>query len=209
MERSAANERLPALSDGVFAIAMTLLVLDISVPNGLDGADFRAALRETGPHLAAYALSFAVIARFWRSHRELLTRAPGHDEAVTRLTLLGLALIAPLPFPTALLAEYSDQPLAVACYAANVAAANGAHLAVLGISHRRAGPPSDDVEARRRREPRRVLTALTSVFALSIPVALVLPGPAPLLWVAVFPLQWLLTRSPRQRAVVEGPGRGR
>ncbi|KAB8170962.1 DUF1211 domain-containing protein [Streptomyces sp. 3MP-14] len=212
VQRSAATERLSALSDGVFAIAMTLLVLDISVPDGLDDAGFRAALRDTGPHLAAYALSFAVIAQFWRSHRALLAQAPGDDETVTRFTLLGLALVALLPFPTGLVAEYGDQPLAAASYAANVAAANAAHLGVLGTSHRRAGPPPDDGRAAERRRSLRVLTALTSVFAVSIPVALVSPGLAPVLWVSVFPLQWLLTRDPANGAegrVSRWPGRRR
>ncbi|WP_238431446.1 TMEM175 family protein [Streptomyces cavernae] len=130
-------QRLAALSDGVFAIAMTLLVLDVSVPAGLDDAAFREALGDTLPNLAAYALSFAVIAQFWREHRHILDATPTVDGAVTGLALLGLALVALLPFPTALLAEYTDQSLAVAVYSATVAATNAAHVALMAAIQRR------------------------------------------------------------------------
>ena len=66
--------RLNALSDGVFAIAMTLLVLDVSVPPGLSEERFHEQLRETAPNMAAYALSFLVLAQLWRDHRYVLDR---------------------------------------------------------------------------------------------------------------------------------------
>lgn len=98
-ERTAAlTGRLTALSDGVFAIAMTLLVLNISVPPDLGAAAFHEALREQLPNLGAYALSFVVIAQFWRDHRYVLDRVDASVDRGGHLTLLGLGLVALLPF---------------------------------------------------------------------------------------------------------------
>ncbi|MFI1092396.1 TMEM175 family protein [Streptomyces sp. NPDC020917] len=112
--------RLIALSDGIFAIAMTLLVLDIRVTSGLDAAGFRHMLYELLPNIGAYALSFAILAAFWRDHRRMLQIARRVEGPALRLTLAGLGAIALLPFPTTLLSEYASQPLAVALYAGTV-----------------------------------------------------------------------------------------
>src|SRR5690606_16318845 len=62
-------ERLVALADGVFAIAITLLVLDLTMEPGLSDEQFHEALRELLPNLGAYAISLVVLAGFWRDHR--------------------------------------------------------------------------------------------------------------------------------------------
>ncbi|MFC7511900.1 TMEM175 family protein [Streptomyces thermocarboxydus] len=70
-------DRLVALSDGVFAIAITLLVLDIQVPQGLDSDGFHEALRDVLPNLGAYAISLAVLAASARPPGDLPPRAAG------------------------------------------------------------------------------------------------------------------------------------
>jgi uncharacterized membrane protein len=124
-------ERLLTLSDGVFAIAMTLLVLGISVRSGLSPSDFRHALGDTAPQLLAYALSFVVIAGFWLDHHWILKPVQNADGALTQLVLLSLGLIALVPFPTTLLAEYASQPQSVAIYAGAVIAIDAVHLALV------------------------------------------------------------------------------
>ncbi|MGR6998995.1 TMEM175 family protein [Yinghuangia aomiensis] len=111
-----------ALSDGVFAIAMTLLVLDISVPPGLDGQRFREALGDLPPKIAAYALSFLIIGAFWLDHRRAFLGLRRVDRAFTAVALTGLGLTAFLPFPTSLLSEYGGMSASVAIYAATIAA---------------------------------------------------------------------------------------
>ncbi|GCD97082.1 TMEM175 family protein [Embleya hyalina] len=90
-------ERLVALSDGVFAIAMTLLVLDISIPPDLGTAGFRHALGELPPKVAAYALSFLIIGAFWLDHRRVLLGMCSVDLRFTTLTLAGLGVTAFVP----------------------------------------------------------------------------------------------------------------
>lgn len=107
--------RLEALSDGVFAIAVTLLVLDIAVPVS-DGRNLLSAVGSLWPSYLAYVVSFSTIGASWLGHNaitEYLERANG---PFVRLNLLLLLVIAFLPFPTRLFAGYigQDQPERVA-----------------------------------------------------------------------------------------------
>lgn len=120
-ENAPGAARLIVLSDGVYAIAMTLLVINVTVPAHLDDVAFHKALGGALPNIGAFALSFALIAGFWRDHRRILTALSTETAVITRLVLLGLGLVALLPFPTALLAEYASQPEAVALYAGAMA----------------------------------------------------------------------------------------
>jgi uncharacterized membrane protein len=96
------TSRLAALSDGVFAVVLTLLVLDIKVPDEAAGADTFDALAEQGIPFLAWVLSFLVVARVWVIHHELLDDIPRCrlDTIVLNLVLLGL--ISLLPFASSL-----------------------------------------------------------------------------------------------------------
>ncbi|WP_338054272.1 TMEM175 family protein [Streptomyces spiramenti] len=200
-ERTAAlTGRLTALSDGVFAIAMTLLVLDISVPPDLGDAAFHEALRGQLPNLGAYALSFVVIAQFWRDHRYVLDRVDASVDRGGHLTLLGLGLVALLPFPTALLAEYGgSHSVATAAYAATVAAVNGVHLALL-VSCEPRRRPADAVQRLAVVD----LALSATVFAVSVPVAFVSTDAGMLTWLALIPVKALVAAGQRRAEHREG-----
>ncbi|TLQ47931.1 DUF1211 domain-containing protein [Streptomyces marianii] len=130
--------RLVALSDGIYAIAITLLVLDVSIPEGLNATGFRHELSQVWPKLGAYALSFAVLGAFWRDQRQILHQVRRADILTVRLTLASLGAAALLPFPTALLSEYGgEQPLAVSSYVATIAVISLLHLALFTSIWRR------------------------------------------------------------------------
>ncbi|MCM2580175.1 TMEM175 family protein [Streptomyces meridianus] len=190
-------ERLTALSDGVFAIAMTLLVLDLSVPPGLDGPAFRQAMGEALPNLAAYALSFGVIAQLWRDHRRILGSVNEVDTAIVTLTLLGLGLIALLPFPTSVLAEYSAEALAVAVYSGSVALQYLVHLALMITVHRRLGDDTERKSLRARRLDSADLAVTVVVFGLAVPLAFVSPTVAKWFWLVLLPLKVTIGRKGR------------
>ena len=107
--------RLEALSDGVFAIAITLLVLDIAVPAHA-GSDLLAAVTRQWPSYLAYAVSFSTIGALWLGHNAITEYLDRADAAFIRLNLLLLLLVAFLPFPTRLFADYlgEDRPERVA-----------------------------------------------------------------------------------------------
>jgi uncharacterized membrane protein len=101
--------RLEAFSDGVLAIAITLLVLDLRVPPPHPGAHLAHELGEQWPSYAAYLTSFLTIGIIWINHHAMIRRLGRIDHAVMTLNLLLLLTIGVLPFTTHLVAEYLKQ----------------------------------------------------------------------------------------------------
>ena len=96
--------RLEAFSDGVVAIAATLLVLELRVPSGT--TDLPAALLRLWPAYAAYLVSFLTIGIIWVNHHTLLEHCARVDRRFLYLNLLLLVAVGIVPFPTALVDEY-------------------------------------------------------------------------------------------------------
>ncbi|MFG2659840.1 TMEM175 family protein [Streptomyces sp. NPDC048425] len=193
--------RFLALSDGVFAIAMTLLALDITLPAGLNPAGFERALGDVVPNLWSYAISFLVIAAFWRGHHEMFRYTREVDGTVIRLGLLGLGLIALMPFPTTLLAEYGDQPQAVAVYSGAVAAMGAAQLALAVVLWKRPWLGGEALPDPVARNDVADLASVVLVFAVAVPLAFVSPTGAKWWWVVLIPLKAVTgNRGKRLRA---------
>jgi len=118
------RERIVNLSDGVFAIAITLLVLDIHVPDipeNLVASELPAALLALWPKYLGYLLSFVGISTFWVIHHSIFRPIRAYDRVLLYLNFLFLMVVAFVPFPTSLLGEYGGHQLPVAVYAATLA----------------------------------------------------------------------------------------
>jgi uncharacterized membrane protein len=102
------TERLLAFSDGVFAIAITLLVLDVSVPRVRHGLG--TDLLDEWPAYISYVLSFIVIGIIWAQHHHVFSLIERCDHVFRLINVLFLMWVAFLPFPTALLAQYLSNP---------------------------------------------------------------------------------------------------
>ena len=98
--------RLEAFSDGVFAIAITLLVLDLHVERGLPSGMLGGHLLHAWPSYASYVVSFLVIGIIWVNHHAMFHHIGRVDRPLLFLNLLLLLFVVAIPFPTALLAEY-------------------------------------------------------------------------------------------------------
>jgi uncharacterized membrane protein len=100
--------RLEAFSDGVFAIAITLLILEIKVPTGAETQDHGLwrALLERWPSYVGYGISFVTIGIMWVNHHALFTYIRRVDRVLLLANLLLLMTISFLPYPTAVLAEH-------------------------------------------------------------------------------------------------------
>jgi uncharacterized membrane protein len=112
-------ERLAALSDGVFAIAMTLIVLELKVPPHTvvhSEANLLSALGDLASHIAAYAMSFITLAIFWSGQQAQLNSLGTSDRKLSMLHLAFLAAVATMPFSTALLGEYINYRTALLVY---------------------------------------------------------------------------------------------
>jgi uncharacterized membrane protein len=102
--------RLEAFSDGVFAIAITLLILEIDVPDYEAGHSLWRSLADLWPSYFGYAVSFLVIGIMWVNHHNLFRIIRQVDHWVLVFNLLLLFCVAFIPFPTAVLAAHIDQP---------------------------------------------------------------------------------------------------
>ena len=111
--------RMDTLTDGVFAIAATLLVLDIHVPHlapGQTQAELWHALAETVPSVVAFACSFVTILLFWLNHDSIGLAITYYSPRIKWLNMLFLLWISAIPFTTKFIAEYPREPAAVVTY---------------------------------------------------------------------------------------------
>ncbi len=141
------------------------------------------ALWDQRENLLAYAISFAVIGRFWLVHHRFFGEVTAFDNRLIGLNMLYLGWIVLIPFSSQLLGDYGGQTPAVIVYAVNLAV-----VVLLGLlmssRARRARLASGDAEDEREARFRALFIA--AVFLLSIPVAVVAPNYAPLLWLVLF-----------------------
>lgn len=101
--------RLETFADGVMAIAITLLILEIAVPEAEPGESLTAALLHQWPSYAAYAVSFLTIGIIWVNHHHLFTVIERTNNTFLILNVVFLMTIAALPWPTALVAEFIQE----------------------------------------------------------------------------------------------------
>jgi len=190
--------RLEAFSDGVFAVAVTLLVLDIRPPAGIEtGSGLWHALGDLWPNYAAYAVSFLVIGIVWVNHHAVMELITAVDRGLAFLNLLLLMTVALIPFTTALLAEYlthSEAQHAAAAVYSIVITLMGATFGALWLYASREGGllvPSFPREQLPRVTRRFVVG--TPVYAITIGVAF-LSAPACLVLHALLAVYYALAR---------------
>ena len=175
--------RIVAFSDGVFSIAITLLVLNLSIGRHVPSDEVAEALWDQRENLLAYAISFAVIARFWLVHHAFFSDVKAFDSRLIALNMLYLACVVLIPFSSQVLGEYGGTLPAVVVYSANLTA-----VVLVGQwmawDARRSGLAETDAQTERESVVRGLF--ITAVFLLSIVVALFDAGIAPYMWLALF-----------------------
>lgn len=186
--------RIVAFSDGVFAIAITLLVLQLEVPEHVRHDDLWPVLWAQRQDVFAYAVSFAVIGRFWVVHHRFFGEVTGFDGRLITLNLFYLAWIVLIPFSSQVLGDHGGDEAAVILYAVNLVGVLLSGL-LLFVDSERAGlnraPPEET------RVGRRSALMVAAVFLLSIPVALIDPHLATVCWLGLFFIPIALRASHR------------
>jgi uncharacterized membrane protein len=117
------KNRVEALADGVFAIVMTLLVLEFSVPLITEtsaSAELTQRLLEMWPKFLAYGVSFLVLGVMWINHHLMFLHIKRADSKLVWLNILMLMFVALVPFSTSLLGEYGETQTAIVVYGANI-----------------------------------------------------------------------------------------
>ena len=199
--------RLETFADGVFAIAITLLILEIAVPHVETGESLGAALADQWPSYAAYMVSFITIGIMWVNHHYMFTLIQRSTHSFLMLNVLFLMPIAALPWPTALVAEYirdhSARPVATLVYGGTMVAIAIMYNGVWRYAVHR-GLLRRDVDPDAIRRASRGYLAGPTGYAVAALLALVNAWISLLLF-AAFAVYWLLPVSGPRPGMVRTP----
>ncbi|MCU1435756.1 MAG: hypothetical protein JWR71_2481 [Pseudarthrobacter sp.] len=201
MEKAIPLERMVFFSDAIFAIALTLLALDLKLPIGIPPERLNSELIDGLPELFAFILSFVIIARVWMSHHTDFFRIRDFNARLAWLNMLLLFFIVMLPATTAVLSDYAgnSSPWPSVLYAGTI---SGVYLSLAGIWTYawRKGLTDDSVDAREHRRILRGRIIAPAVFLLSIPAAFILGSNTPFLWFLILPLTLISRHLSRRNA---------
>jgi len=184
--RSVEFGRIVSFTDGVFAIAITLLVLNFDVPEVPGVTEPRVVdyVKTLGGDVIAYFLTFAVVGRLWLVHHRLFATLERFDSRLMVLNLVYLSMIVLMPFPAELLGDYGEQRIPVITYAAVLGAASSLNWVM--VRHAvRAGLVHDAHLGVTQTWAARDALYIPAMFLISIPVAFVSPLAAQMIWVVL------------------------
>ncbi len=189
--------RLISISDGVFAVALTLLILNIVAPHISQGqvqTELPSQLLHLLPNMVAYVFSFFVISLFWVAHYRVFHYIRRSDRTLISLNAIFLLSVTFIPFPTSLVSEYGLYQLPWVIYAGSMAV-TGSLLTILWLysshDHRLIDPDLDSRTIRRLTEWR---VAAPVAFVISIVVSFLSVPAAQVIALSVFISQRLLER---------------
>ena len=205
-QRSFASSRIAGLSDGIFAIAMTLLVLSIKIPDvdsHLSSAAFRKELVSQLPGFAAWLISFAILCRLWISQHRLFDGEASLAPHVATANFVFLGVVSFIPYPTSLVSEHPEQILSVFIFSAAFSAA-GILLAVMWrmMEHDKMEPAE---RAYKDRVAKRLFTLMLGATVVACLLALADPRLGILIWIAV-PILAVVRKKRRKPGVAANSG---
>jgi TMEM175 potassium channel family protein len=198
-------DRVIFFSDAVFAIAITLLAVNLRVPDMADlNVGHMLGQTHTISAISGFAVSFAVIAFFWFGHHSTFRSIVALDRRMIALNLLFLGTIAFLPYPTDVLSQSNAETAGVIFYAICCAAAGLAEAGLwLYATYSKRGLVTDSVEPIRLFVLLRILR-IPAIFALSIPIAVIKPRAAMYFWILIWISGALINRfTPASVAAAE------
>ena len=189
------KQRLEAFSDGVFAIVITLLILDIRIPE-VQPPDLPAALVTILPQLLTYVLSFFIVGLYWHLHHQVAAQVKQIDGAFIWLNLVWLLFVSVLPFPTALLGRYPLQPIPLTIYGINLILVNVTGFVILVYFKNHPELRFQPMSSAELRATAPIYVAVNSLYAIAIGAAWIFP------WLSYgiyfFVLLWVTARSIRR-----------
>lgn len=190
-------DRLIFFSDAIFAIAITLLALDIDLPPDIDDVtneELWGMLAANYHDYTAYAISFLVIGFFWLGHHTKFRSITRYDGAMIWLNFLLLMTIAFIPFPTRVMSDYINSASTI-FYAATIVVAGllTAAISLYAVHNNRLVDPDAPLHGRVKQPW--LLIGMPLIFLLSIPIAVYDPLAARAFWLLLIPLQILKSSS--------------
>ncbi|HHZ08601.1 MAG TPA: DUF1211 domain-containing protein [Rhizobiales bacterium] len=187
------KHRLDALVDAVLAITMTLLVLELGLPeNG--GADLLAALDELTPKIISWVVSFLILAQFWRGQMQATRGLEEIDVPLFHIMVVWLLLTSVIPFTSSLIGEHNSNPQSHVLYAANLILIE-AVVAVRNVYLKRHAALFSGGDTGQAKLDFSATIAITLAALASVATAtLIAPDYASIAYVLILPINWLLER---------------
>lgn len=205
--RRASPDRLVAFTDGVFAIIITILVLDLRVPDLGSGQSLQQALADIWPTFVSFVISFLLVGMYWDWHRGAFAQVRFIDRNAVWLNLLFLLPTSMIPFAASVVGEHSDQPTALHLYGAILIAATLLRVALDVYLRRHPGLLWGTPSPQSRRLSTLAAAAPLVVYAVAMLVAAPLPWLSLVLYLAMpalyLGLVALLKTDPRTRVAAE------
>jgi uncharacterized membrane protein len=190
--------RINAFSDAVFAVAITLLILTIDVPQISDPGELGSALRALWPKFEGFLISFVVIGAFWVSHHLIFELIERHRPLLLWINLLFLMFIVALPFSTDLMSEYNNSSIAVVFYDINLIAASLLLFLLWWYVSYRHNLIEEGVDAALRKHLLLNYLTMGAIFALSLGIAFISPSGSQYAYLLLIPNSILLERMKRR-----------
>jgi uncharacterized membrane protein len=191
-------DRVAFFSDALYAIAMTLLIVVIEVPELPEDVESApaalwAAIREQLPGLFAFFLAFYLLSRFWVAHHSFVSSLAAYNRALISMNMVYLAFVASLPFTSGLVGRYFSNPVSVALFATALLVISAMETVMFWYAHR-AGLLRIPLTPAVFRAALANSTLPSVLFLISIPVAFVSSLLAVLLWLLAIPIGLVIDR---------------
>jgi len=196
--------RVVAFSDGIFAVAITILVLALAVPDlgsRPTEAALQARLASLLPSILSFVLSFTVVGLYWLSHHRLFQVVHHLDRKALYANLFFLLTICFIPFPTGVIGQYGQLPTAAILYAGSMAVSGLALAALWWLAAMRSARQKSEKAVAKYFALRALATS--AVFVASTPLILLSPTWGELFWIAVIPAYLVLGRIYRRSLTAE------
>lgn len=203
-QRRFALSRIASLTDGIFAIAMTLLVLTLKLPEmHVSSAAFGKEVVSQLPGFAAWLISFAILCRLWISQHRLFDGEVSLAPKVATVNFVFLGVVSFIPYPTSLVSEHPQQTLSVIIFSAAFSVA-GILLAVMWrmMEHDTMDPSE---RAYKDRVAKHLITWMLGAAVVACLLALADPRLGVLVWIAV-PIMGVVRKKRRKPGVAANPG---
>jgi uncharacterized membrane protein len=189
-------ERLTLFSDAIFAFAMTLLAVNIRVPEiaqDLVGSQLSVELANLIPKFIGYGLSFFISASYWVFYHRIFANIKRYDLTLIWLNMVFLFFVVLIPFPSDLIGRFLSQRISIVIYSIMMAATGfvSSLIWLYASSHHRLIDENLSSHAIKRMSIRTCITPI--VFLVSIPASFALGVFTPVLWISVWPIGSLIT----------------
>ena len=191
-------DRINAFSDGVFAVAITLLILTIDVPQ-VEGGELANTLRALWPKFEGFLISFAVIGGFWISYHLLFGYIERHKPLLLWINMLFLFFIVSLPFSTELMSVYGGRTLSVAFYDLNMIGASLSLCLLWWYASYRNKLVQEDLDPVVRRHILFNYLSMSAIFGAALALSFVKASISTFLYFLLIPNGILLERLKRRR----------